>query len=316
VTLRELGEFGLIDRIARAAGRRKGARSRDVVLGIGDDAALLRVRPREHCVVSNDARFEGVHFRLRSESPRTVGRRALAASLSDLAAMGARPLGCLLALAAPARTPVRTLDRLVAGVLDESVRHGCPLVGGNLSRARQLSLTVTVMGAVARGSALRRDTARPGDRIFVTGTLGGAALERLRAERGRGRVRSVPVPRLRAGRALAALGRRAACIDVSDGLDADLAHLLRRRGLGAEIDSARLPLPAGFEAACARARVDPRALSRGGGEDYELLFTLAPGASASRLSRLLGVRVTEIGRVVGRRTAAGRLRARRGWRHF
>jgi thiamine-monophosphate kinase len=127
----------------------------------------------------------------------------------------------------------------------------------------------------------------------------------------------VPVPRLRAGRALAALARRTACIDLSDGLDADLAHLLRRRGLAAEIDAARLPVPAGFEAACARAGVDPEALARGGGEDYELLFTLAPGtASAGWLSRRLGVRVTEIGRVVRRRGAAGRPRAPRGWRHF
>jgi thiamine-monophosphate kinase len=316
VTLRELGEFGLIDRIARAAARRRGSRSPAVRLGIGDDAALLRGRPREQWVVSNDARFEGVHFRLESESPRTVGRRALAASLSDLAAMGARPLGCLLALAAPARAQVRTIDQLVAGVLDESVRHACPLVGGNLSRARELSLTLTVIGSVAPGRALRRDAARVGDRIFVTGSLGGPALERLRAERGRGRVRSLPVPRLRAGRALAALGRRVACIDVSDGLDADLAQLLWRRGLDAEIDAARLPLPAGFEAACARAGVDPGSLARRGGEDYELLFTLAPGAaSATRLARRLGVRVTEIGRVV-RRRAPGRPRAPRGWRHF
>lgn len=317
MTLRELGEFGLIDRIALAAARRRGSRSRDVLLGIGDDAALLRARPPEQLVVSNDARFEGVHFRLRSESPRTVGRRALAASLSDLAAMGARPLGCLLALAAPARAPVRTIDQLVAGVLDESARHACPLVGGNLSRAREISLTLTVIGSVARGLALRRDAARPGDRIFVTGTLGGAALERLRAERGRGRVRSVPVPRLRAGQALAALARRAACIDLSDGLDADLAHLFWRRGLAAEIDAARLPVPAGFAAACARAGVDAAALARGGGEDYELLFTLAPGvASVRRLSRRLGVRVTEIGRVVQRRSPAGRPPAPRGWRHF
>ena len=147
---------------------------------------------------------------------------------------GARPLGCLLALAAPPTLLVRTLDALVAGLLDEAARYACPLVGGNLSRASELSLTLTVIGAVARGRELRRGAARAGDRVFVTGTLGGAALERARAERGRGRIRHVPVPRLRAGRALSALSRRVrvACIDVSDGLDADLAHLLAGRALG------------------------------------------------------------------------------------
>jgi thiamine-monophosphate kinase len=125
----------------------------------------------------------------------------------------------------------------------------------------------------------------------------------------------VPEPRLRAGRALARLGVRVSCIDVSDGLDADLGHLLAGTALGAEVDPARLPLPAGFPAACARARLEPEALARTGGEDYELLFTLGPGAPAVRaLSRRLGVGVSEIGRVVaaGRRPA----RAPSGWRHF
>jgi thiamine-monophosphate kinase len=317
MTLRELGEFGLIERIARAAAPgARGARGAGVALGIGDDAALLRLRAGEELAISTDACFESVHFRLRSESPRTLGRRALAASLSDLAAMGARPLGCLLALAAPGALPVRTAEALVAGVLDEGRRHGCPLVGGNLSRARELSLTLTVVGAVARGRGLRRGAARAGDRVFVTGTLGGAALERARAERGRGRIRRVPLPRLRAGRALARLPGRISCIDVSDGLAADLAQLLAGRPLAAEIDTARLPVPRGFRAACARAGLDPEALASGGGEDYELLFTVGPRArSAAWLARRLGVRVTEIGRVV-RRPPGGRQPAGRGWRHF
>jgi thiamine-monophosphate kinase len=314
VELRELGEFGLIDRIARAAAR--SGRGRDVELGIGDDAALFRIRPGERVVASTDALFEGVHFRLRGESPQSVGRRALVASLSDLAAMGSRPLGCLLALGVRPATPVRTLDALIAGLLEAASRYGCPLAGGNLSRARQLSLTVTVIGAVRAGRALRRGVARAGDRLCVTGTLGAAALERARAERGGARLRRVPVPRLRAGRALAALGGRISCIDVSDGLDADLAHLLEGRPLAARLDPARLPLPAGFRAACRRAGLDPIALARGGGEDYELLFTLPPaGPSAAALRRRLGVRVTEIGRIV-RRGPAARPPSPRGWRHF
>jgi thiamine-monophosphate kinase len=225
VRLRDLGEFGLVARIERAAARSM-RRSAGVVLGIGDDAAILRARAREDLVLTTDALVEGVHFRFATQSPRAIGRRALVANLSDLAAMGARPLGCLLALAAPPSLRVRTLDGILAGLLDEAARHGCPLVGGNVARARQTSLSITAAGALARGRVLTRKGARPGDRILVTGNFGGAALEVARALRGAGRVRRVPVPRLAAGRALARLPGVGACIDVSDGLEVDLARPL------------------------------------------------------------------------------------------
>jgi len=314
VRLRDLGEFGVIRRIERAAAR-AWPRAPGVVVGIGDDAAVLRPRRGEDVVVTTDALVEGVHFRFETQSPLAIGRRALVANLSDLAAMGARPLGCLLALAAPPRLPVRTLDALVAGILREGRAHGCPLVGGNVARAREVSLTITAVGAVARGRALRRTGARARDRILVTGTLGGAALEVARAERGRGRVRGVPAPRLAAGRALARLRGVGACIDVSDGLEADLAHLLEPAGLAGALDPARLPRPRGFDAACRRLGLDPERLVLGGGEDYELLFTLRPGTpSAARLARRLGVEVTEIGRVL--RRPRGRTPPPRGFRHF
>jgi thiamine-monophosphate kinase len=313
--LRDLGEFSLIDRILRAAARLPSPAS--VVIGPGDDAAVLRPAPGEDVVVTTDALVEDVHFRWRTDAPRAVGRRALVANLSDLAAMGARPLGFVVALAAPPALPVRRIDGLVAGLLAEAAAHGCPLVGGNVSAARETSLAITAVGAVARGRALTRAGARAGDRICVTGTLGGAALDRARAERSRGRTRHRPEPRLAAGRALARLRGVGGVIDVSDGFDADLAHLLEGRALCAEIDPARLPVPRGFAAACARLRLDPERLARTGGEDYELVFTLRPGApGGARLSRRLGVPVTEVGRV----RAAPRRRRRSdspgGWRHF
>ena len=317
--LRELGEFGLIARIERLARGAGGAR---VGLGIGDDAALLRVRAGEEVALTTDAFVEGVHFRFGAESPARIGRRAVVANLSDLAAMGARPLGFTLALAAPASLDARLALGLVRGAAREGAAFGCPLVGGNVTRARETSLTIAALGVVRRGRALRRSGARPGDRVLVTGSLGGAGLDRARVERG-GAPRQRALPRLAAGAALARLRGVGACIDVSDGLAADLRQLLSASGAGACIDVSAVPRPRGFAAACARLRLDPDALALAGGEDYELLFTLRAGApTASVLARRLGVGVTEIGRIeAGRRLrlAAGPgrpLPEAAGWRHF
>jgi thiamine-monophosphate kinase len=315
-TLSELGEFGLIERISRLAGRRRWPQ---VVIGIGDDAAVLRPRTGEDWVVSTDASVEDVHFRWSTASPRVIGRRALVANLSDLAAMGARPLGFTLALQAPPRLAVRTFEGVLAGMLDEAGRHECPLVGGNVTRARQTSLAITVMGAVKRGRALRRDVLEPGDQLFVTGVLGASALALARAEQRGAKLRHVPTPRLVAGRALGRLRGCGACIDVSDGLVADLGHLLEASGVGAEIDPSLLPRPRGFDRACRAMGKDPETLLLHGGEDYELLFSLRAGLatplSKSVLERRLGARVTEFGRV----EAAPGLRGAGsdgGWRHF
>jgi thiamine-monophosphate kinase len=308
--VRDVGEFGLIERIERLAGRRHGA---GVVLGIGDDAAVLRVRRGEEVVVSTDAAVAGVHFRLDQETPATAGRRAAVGCLSDLAAMGARPLGLLLALALPPSTRAATALALVRGVVAAARRHRAPLVGGNVTRAREIQLTLVALGAVPRGRALRRDRGRAGDRVFVTGAVGRSALERAR-----GRVRSPGAPRLAAGRRLLGVRGVGACIDVSDGVAADLLQLARASGVAARLAPERLPLPAGFTAACRRLGRDPLALAVGGGEDYELLFSVRPsGPSASVLARRLGVRVTEIGRLEpGRPSLRGLPRGHTGWRHF
>ena len=310
--VRDLGELGLIERIERAAARVPGGSA--VVLGIGDDGALLRARTREDVVVTTDAFVEDVHFRWRNESPRTVGRRALVANLSDLAAMGARPLGFTLSLVAPPALSLARVDGLLAGLLREAARHGCPLIGGNVSAGGETSLAITALGAVARGRALTRAGCRAGDRLCVTGVLGAAALDRVRAERRGGRVRHVAVPRLEAGRALVRAPGIGGCIDLSDGLELDAEHLLGPAGLAAELDLSALPLPRGFARASADLGRDPLALACGGGEDYELLFSVRPaGSSAAQLSRRLGVAVHEIGRVV---RAARRRAPARGWSHF
>lgn len=322
IRLRELGEFQLIARIARAAAC-AGPRPGHVVVGIGDDGAVLRPRAGEDVVVSTDAFVEGVHFRWRSVAPETIGRRSLAAAASDLAAMGARPLGALLALEAPPELPAARATALARGVSLAGGAIDLPLVGGNVSRGPRTALVLTAVGAVSRGRALRRSGARPGDRLFVTGTLGGAALALARAERSEARLRHVPAPRLKAGVALARLPGVGACIDVSDGLLADLRHLLEASGVGAWVDASRIPRPPRLAAACARLGLDPMRLLLSGGEDYELLFSARRRVPrAAEISARLGVRVTEIGRVTERglelRGAAGtRLSPRKeGWRHF
>ncbi len=297
-TLADLGESALIRRIARRAGHPPG---RSWALGIGDDAAILRTRPGEELVLSTDAHVEGVHFLFDRETPRTIGRRALAVNLSDLAAMGAEPVGALLSLCAPPSMTLSVFDGLLAGFVDEAKRFACPLVGGNLSRAQSSSLTVTVVGRCGRGGALRRTGVREGDFLYVTGTLGAAALARLRADREGTSLRRVPEPRLDAGRALARMGGNHGCIDISDGLTSDLGQLLGGTSLGAEIDVSRLPAPRGFERACRELGLDSVELLTGGGEDYELLFALAPKSAVTdpvALRKRLGVPVSQIGRVV------------------
>ncbi|HTY17312.1 MAG TPA: thiamine-phosphate kinase [Myxococcota bacterium] len=308
--LRDLGEFGLIERIARAAAR-SGV---GAVVGIGDDAAVLRLRTGEDAVLTTDALVEGVHFRWERESPRHLGARAMAAALSDLAAMGARPLGVTLALAAPPALPLVRVDGVVRGILDAARRFGAPLVGGNVTRASETSLTLAALGGVPRGRALTRDRARAGDRICVTGTLGEGGLAVAR-----GTTRSdAPQPRLAAGRALTRLRGVGGCIDVSDGLLADLGHLLRASRVGADLDVSKLPRARGFDAACRRLGLDPVRLAATGGEDYELVFTIRPGGpTTAALRRGLGLRVTEIGRVTARRGLRGvPTSIGTGWVHF
>jgi len=308
--LRDLGEFELIDRIRRLAAPVQG---RHVLLGIGDDAALLRPRRGEDLVVTSDALVEGTHFRWDAETPRMLGRRALAANLSDLAAMGSRPMGFTFALAAPPSLEVRRVTGIVRGMLDLAASFACPLVGGNVTRARETSITITALGGVRPGRVLTRSGARLGDRILVTGKLGLSALERAR-----GRVRRTPSPRVAEGRALARLASVTACIDVSDGLLADLAHLLEASAVGGEIDARRVPTPRGFSAACRRLKRDPLQLALGGGEDYELLFTMSGNApSSAALERRLGTPVTVVGRITKRGLQVRGASAKpRGWRHF
>ena len=286
-------EFELIDRIrARAATRG------DVVLGIGDDAAILQPPPGKQLVVTTDTLNEGVHFP-EITRPEDIGWKTLAVNLSDLAAMGAQPAWCTLSLSLP-RPDRQWLDGFLDGFLELAMQHGIAVIGGDTTRG-PLSLGVTAMGFVEPGRALRRDGAQVGDDVWVTGTLGdaaaalqsllaGAALDRaLRARLDR------PTPRVEAGRGLAGLAN--ACIDVSDGLLADLGHICARSGFGAEIELEALPASPALQHFAPALRHAWQAI---GGDDYELCFTASQELRNEIVAamRTAGVQATRIGNVV------------------
>lgn len=307
-----------------------------VRVGIGDDAAVLAGDARREWVVTTDLLIEGVHFLdLRTPqhgqgaSARAVGWKALARSLSDIAAMGARPLYALVALAVPAVTPTRWVDEFFAGVKGLAQRHRVRLAGGDLSSAPQIVADVQVLGTVEKGHALLRRGARPGDILFVSGTLGVSQLGllALRHRRAAGLARAVrahcyPQPRLGLAQALGRRGGVSALIDLSDGLSTDLAHLCEASRVGARIFADRIPAVRLPRELARRWDTNSLALALHGGEDYELLFTL-PQARAARLpKRLAGVKLTAIGEITRRGLllvdAGGRARrlAPRGWDHF
>ncbi|HEV2622742.1 MAG TPA: thiamine-phosphate kinase [Frateuria sp.] len=316
-------EFRLIDRIRERTAQPRG----DVRLGIGDDAALLAVPPGQELAVAIDTLVEGVHFPL-STAPADVGWKALAVNLSDLAAMGALPAWALLALTLPHADAAR-VDGVAEGFAQLARQHGVALVGGDTTRG-PFCLSVAVHGFVPPGQALTRSGACVGDAVFVTGTLGDAAGGLRLVQGGRPfdpadeshrslRARlDRPVPRVRAGLALRGLAH--ACIDVSDGLLADLGHVCAASGVGVEVDRGALPLSAALCAVFGEA--DARKFALSGGDDYELCFTVPPAHIAAVQVTLadLGCRATRIGRVVEEQGVSlagiGPVPHQRGWDHF
>jgi len=289
-------EFSLIDRITRRASTPRAAN--DVILGIGDDAALLLPPPGCALAVTSDMLNVGIHFPADTAAA-DVGWKALAVNLSDLAAMGAMPVWCTLALSLP-EADAGWLDGFLDGFLALAERHALALIGGDTTRG-PLSIAVTAHGWVEPHAALRRDGARAGDDVWVTGTLGDAAAALDCWQRGVACAASLrarlnrPTPRVSAGLALAGLAH--ACIDVSDGLIADLGHICRASALAAELWLPHLPASPQL-AALADARTRWR-WQTSGGDDYELCFTAAPADRDAIMARLTaaGTAATRIGHI-------------------
>jgi thiamine-monophosphate kinase len=280
-------------------------------LGLGDDAAVLTPRPGCDLVLTTDGVIAGVHF-FPDDPPNTIGRKVLRMNLSDLAAKGAKPVGFLMSVALPAGVEENWLAAFAAGIGEDSKRYDCPLLGGDTDRTPgPISVSIAAFGNVPQGKMVRRSTAKPGDCVVVTGTIGDAALgvalrkdaglaDRLRLnETMRAHLnRRYLLPEPRNALADAVLEYASAAMDVSDGLAGDLAKLCRASSVAAEVDVARVPLSDAARATLvANSSLLETAL--GGGDDYEIVLTLPPEklGAFQDAARGAGVATAEVGRV-------------------
>jgi len=322
-------------------------------VGIGDDGAVLRPPAGEEIVVTTDFSLEQVHFRRDWHAPEVIGHRCLARGLSDLAAMGARPLAAFLSLALPGELAASGqggswMSRFLDGLLSLADRFKLPLAGGDTAQSPEFDVRgrkhsalviadIVLVGGVKRGHALLRSGAHAGDVIYVTGELGGAAAELLAVgrnpERFAGLIRAeakhphlYPQPRIEIGLKLASAGKAHATIDLSDGLSTDLLHVCEESRLAAELDAAAIPVhPLALQAESDGWVPSAITLALHGGEDYELLFTAPKWSRVPR--RIAGVNIHPIGQMQPKRPRQPRLVLRErdghktalaagGWAHF
>lgn len=293
--LKDLGEFGLIGAI------RGGVKVPAGVTGIGDDCAIMPQRDGQVTLVSTDMLVEGTHFLMSDVEPHNLGWKSAAVNISDIAAMGGRPTGTFLAVALPKEMEADWMKEFIAGFTICCEQYGAPLLGGDTtSTPDRISICVTVTGICPAGAEKRRDTARPGDLVCVTGTLGDSAaglkaiLEGWKEPVLRER-HYLPRPRVTEGLELAALDGVHAMMDVSDGIASDLRHILEASGVGAEVDVRALPASPEFGKFCSARGLDPVGLAVSGGEDYELLFTAAPDTVLPEWCTVIGKITPESG---------------------
>ncbi len=284
-------EFELIARLTSDLASRE-----DVKLGVGDDCAMLDFGGDQLLLATCDSQVEGVHFTLQTASPEQIGRKALAINLSDIAAMGGTPRFALVSLLIPSHLSLEILAEMYAGLQQEAKRFATIIVGGNIARAGRigsaspLTIDITLLGSVMRDHAITRSGAHPGDMLCVTGYLGDSAAglftllhpERMYSLASRDQVctaHRTPRARIAEGHILSQFGPHiiTAMLDISDGLSGDLAHLCERSQVGARVELARLPLSPAIHTIAHETGQDPWHWALHGGEDYELLFTVAQG---------------------------------------
>jgi thiamine-monophosphate kinase len=325
------GEYFILKRILERTAHSTKNAGRAVRLGIGDDAALLRPRAGYETVLTCDWFLEGTHFRRDKHPPDAVGWKCLARALSDVAAMGGVPRCFLLSLAIPESHTGRWLDAFLRGLRRASRKFACTLAGGDTTRRREILISVMAVGEIRSARAVLRSGARAGDILCVSGRLGEAelGLGMLRSSKTQPRSSNpflrkhlYPEPRLALGQWLAEKGLATSMMDLSDGLSSDLRRLCAASGVGARLESAKLPVIQ-LAAAVRQQAVDPLQLALHGGDDYELLFTV-PWNKEKVLSKTFGgVALTPIGRItenpgliVLEESGRGRQLVARGWDPF
>lgn len=315
-----LTENSILKRILKiTAPSTKNRGGRDVHLGIGDDAALLRPSRGHEIILTCDWFLEGTHFLRKKHPPDAVGWKSLARALSDVAAMGGVPRCFLLSLALPESHTGRWLDAFLSGLRRASREFACTLVGGDTTRRREILINVTIVGEIRNAHAVPRSGAREGDILYVTGRLGEAELGLRLLKRGGTRQRSsnpllkkhlYPEPRLAVGRWLAEKRLATSMMDLSDGLSSDLPRLCAASGVGADVESTLLAGVRPFESD-RQLGVDPLQLALHGGDDYELLFTARSNRVNMLPKTIHGVPLTAIGRITEHR---GLVRLKQGGR--
>ncbi len=305
----QIGEFGLIDRISK----RFPPSKRSLLVGIGDDSAVLRPKKDMDILLTTDLLVEDIHFDLKYTTFRQLGYKALAVNISDIAAMGGIPKYLVVSLAVPGELDIKDIDELYKGIGMLAKRFEIELTGGDTSASKKgIFISIALLGDVEPGIAIARSGASVGDSIIVTGSLGdsSAGLEILKKGENAGRGYSylrkkhlMPIPRVDEGRFLATNKLATSMIDVSDGLLSDLSHILDESGVGAELFLDKIPISAPLRRYAARVGASPLRFALSGGEDYELLFT-ASKRSISRIANnplLKKTGVSVIGQIVKRR---------------
>jgi thiamine-monophosphate kinase len=331
-----LPEKTLIAQIRRQASKAKRSTTR-VPTGIGDDCAILRVPPNHDSLITTDFSLEGIHFRRDWHPPESVGHRCLARGLSDIAAMAGEPVAAFLSLALPRDVPQSWVQHFLRGLLALAKKYNVTLAGGDTAQSPTgIQADIIVLGSVPKGQAILRSTARPGDAIYVTGSLGASAAalaqlqsqeKTLRHPEGSSAERTYPRhfypdPRLTVARTLRQRRLATSMIDLSDGLSTDLTHICQESQVGAKLEAARIPraqlLPAKDGKPTRQVDLNQ---SLHGGEDYELLFTAPPHKRVP--TQLAGVPITKIGEITHQRrivivdakNAEHKLRPQ-GWEYF